>query len=357
MSARPQAPDDLGSGAPPDVVYVLRDGPNPELRYSLRTLANLPHGRVWASGGAPIWLAPTVDRIAVDQTAGKHRNSGMNLRAAVASDDVSEHFYLFNDDYFILDPVEQVRVYHRGPLAEVLRFYEDHHPTSKYTAGMRTTLELLLSRGIREPLSYEVHAPLLIVKSDARWVNARLDDLRAKGVYDGLIHWRTVYGNLCSIGGRRIRDVKVYDDASAPIRPLASTSDHAFAQGVAGQLIRAEFPTLSPFELERPPIMVSTIKLHRPLTTVIVGVRFTHGVAKASLSAAQRRFLTARGAKIIDEVPETEATPPAAPPPPAPPEPPAAPAPPSPVDLPTTDAAPIAEKPKRRWNGRKKDAE
>ena len=40
-----------------DLVYVVRDGANPELRYSLRSVAvNLPHDRVWIVGHVPAWI-------------------------------------------------------------------------------------------------------------------------------------------------------------------------------------------------------------------------------------------------------------------------------------------------------------
>ena len=40
-----------------DVVYCVKDDPdNEELRYSLRSLKNLPHQKVWIYGGGPKWL-------------------------------------------------------------------------------------------------------------------------------------------------------------------------------------------------------------------------------------------------------------------------------------------------------------
>ena len=42
-----------------DVVYFVKDTKeNEELRYSLRTLKNFPHAKVWFYGGCPEGLKP-----------------------------------------------------------------------------------------------------------------------------------------------------------------------------------------------------------------------------------------------------------------------------------------------------------
>ena len=42
-----------------DVVYILKNGCDGyELRYSLRSLANMDHGKVWFVGGQPDGLYP-----------------------------------------------------------------------------------------------------------------------------------------------------------------------------------------------------------------------------------------------------------------------------------------------------------
>lgn len=39
-----------------DILYLCRPGENLELRYSLRSLRNVPHGRVWIFGDCPDWV-------------------------------------------------------------------------------------------------------------------------------------------------------------------------------------------------------------------------------------------------------------------------------------------------------------
>ena len=42
-----------------DIVYFVKDTKiNEELRYSLRSLKNFPHGKVWFYGGCPEGLKP-----------------------------------------------------------------------------------------------------------------------------------------------------------------------------------------------------------------------------------------------------------------------------------------------------------
>ena len=66
----------------PDIVYVVRPGErNEELRYSLRSLSNLPHGRVWIAGYMPKWVTG-VEHIPSPAKPGSHVHAKANLRAA-----------------------------------------------------------------------------------------------------------------------------------------------------------------------------------------------------------------------------------------------------------------------------------
>ncbi|WP_406425861.1 hypothetical protein [Streptomyces sp. NBC_01589] len=144
----------------PDIVVPVREGAvNEQLRYALRSwAAHLPHGRVWLVGHRPQWAAG-VGHIPTRQAGTKYQNTTVAVRAACEHPDVSERFLLCNDDFFAMHPVEEMPVFHRGPVRRVEAYYAAR-ASGKYLRGMRETRELLESLGHPEPLSYELHVPL-----------------------------------------------------------------------------------------------------------------------------------------------------------------------------------------------------
>jgi hypothetical protein len=132
----------------PDVVYIARAGENEELRYSLRSLVNIPHGRVWLVGGRPPhWY--TGDRIPTPQTGLKKDISGRAMVTACLHPEISDEFLLFNDDFYVMTPGPPPGPMHRGPLQGVIDWYETQGITaSRYVTGMRATKKRLQALGI-----------------------------------------------------------------------------------------------------------------------------------------------------------------------------------------------------------------
>ncbi|MFD7516083.1 hypothetical protein ACFV85_14950 [Streptomyces niveus] len=220
-----------------DVVYVVEPGDgNEELRYSLRSLAaHLPHDRVWIAGHRPAWVSGDVGHIPTTQQGSRFRNSTGNLRAACEHPDVSEEFAYFNDDFFVMEPADEVPRWHRGPLDAVIASTR----SSLYRRGAQATA-LLMSRMRLDTdgplLSYEMHAPMVVTKAGM---------LQALDAGAGLpvLHKRTLYGNMQQLGGDQADDVKVRTlDDGPPDAAFWSTSDAAFTGGRIGVLIRAAFP-------------------------------------------------------------------------------------------------------------------
>ncbi|WP_225846894.1 hypothetical protein [Streptomyces sp. HPF1205] len=230
---------------PPDIVYPVRPGDdNHELRYSLRSLANLPHGRVWIAGHMPPWVRG-VGHIPVPPQPTKYLSSTANLRAAVEHPDIAEEFLYFNDDFFVMQPVEAMPVLHRGPLEQVERRCA-HRATGSYAQGLRETRALLADLGHKRPLSYELHVPMPMSKTRAR------ETLEA-GQRLQLLHKRTLYGNLHQVGGRQIFDPKVLTRSPRfpHNAPFLSTAPDTFAAGSVGQFIRRQFAAPGPYEAGR----------------------------------------------------------------------------------------------------------
>lgn len=260
-----------------DVVYLVRHGEqNEELRYSLRSLSNLPHGQVWIFGGAPSWVnrarvnvvqVPEDDYSYRDAWLVKYRNARRNLTSACSVRGVAEHFTLMNDDFYVTEAIPSVPVLNYGPKGVFDSYYLDRTKVpSRYVIGEWDTLGWLEEVGVESPLCYSLHVPMPIVKSSMGEILAMLPEtLEPNG---NPVHLRTAYGNLMDLGGEIIRDVKVERGSVRGVRrlngvritshtpqvcptPFASSSDRAFVNNdfPIGRWIRAMFPDPGPYEI------------------------------------------------------------------------------------------------------------
>jgi hypothetical protein len=220
-----------------------------ELRYSLRSLSNLPHGRVWVVGQkCPKWCSDEVGFIYVRESGDKWRNLPRAILAAVRNDEVAEDFALFNDDFFVLRELEALPVYHKGPLAEAAGY---KRATGSYGRGYRETEKLLRALGVtRELVNYELHVPLPVRKA---WMRDVLEVGLPK--FKGrVLQTRTLYGNVYDIGGERLPDVKVFlRKWGNPGADFVSTNDQSFAdrQSPVRRAILAAFPTACEYERKK----------------------------------------------------------------------------------------------------------
>ena len=227
----------------PDVVYVVRPGEkNEELRYSLRSLVNLPHGEVWIAGHCPKWVSAEVRRIPVSTRIQGRQSAKANLRAACEHPEVSESFVYMCDDFFVMQPMESVPAMHRGPVADIVR---NHRLASSYTRALEKTAAILTERGIAEPLMYDLHAPMLVTKRGMLEVLDLCDS--------ALMHELTLYGNLHHIGGERRPNHKIHRrDSGWQDWPFLSTNDSGFSTLPVGKFIRDRFPDQCPYEATPP---------------------------------------------------------------------------------------------------------
>lgn len=223
-----------------DVVYLVRPGDdNEELRYSLRSLVNLPHGRVWIAGHKPPWVTG-VGHIATDQRGRKWANARRNLTAAIEHPDMPATFVLFNDDFYVIESTEEVPVLHRGTVADSIAVMRRDVGLSGYVRGLAATNRLLGRRGFAAPLCYSLHVPLPVDKAGMR------EALRITSNAERY-HLRTIYGNLAGIGGTLADDCKARSGRPVPVGPFLSSSDSTFHM-VSDELAR-RFPDPSPYEL------------------------------------------------------------------------------------------------------------
>ena len=227
-----------------DVVYILKNDIKPnELRYSLRSVEQfLPHKNVWFVGGIPAGLK--ADKVLPMQQTGmlKWERARSSLIRICKNEDVSNKFWLFNDDFFVLEPVTSTKPFFGGMLRDHILHVEHRHRDKRtgYTRALRFCEELLQDAGC-STFDYALHLPMLVDKKKM---------LDALETFPECPMFRSIYGNHAEIGGVQHDDVKIISvtDHIPKDADYVSTSDSSFAYGVVGREIRKRFPDKCKYE-------------------------------------------------------------------------------------------------------------
>ena len=216
-----------------DVVYFVKDtNKNEELRYSLRSLKNFPHRKVWFFGGCPEGLKPDYHVYVKQDQPNKWLNINKSIKEAVHNAKISENFWLFNDDFFIMEKVDEPTNYYNEDLYKRIVTIENKYKRiTPYTQLIRDVCDELESMGC-ETKDYTLHVPMLINKTKM---------LELLNISD-CVGFRSLYANYYKIGGKQMRDVKIMS-RTKPYRGgvYLSTDDNSF-NGLVGQQIRERFP-------------------------------------------------------------------------------------------------------------------
>lgn len=231
-----------------DIVYLVKDKPiNEELRYSLRSVAlNMPHSKVFIFGGCPTFVdKKQVRHKYIPQGShSKWENTSDLLHYVCMDEDVSDDFILFNDDFFVLKPIQNVVNYHDRTLAQRLDDFSKKYPTSRYVQRLKVAKQTLGLHGISNPLNFELHTPMVFNKAKLLDIYDAYSQTGAK---------RTIYGNLyCKDDSPQMADIKHYNVYSTPMPSdvYCSTTDLSFAVGLVGKLLRDKFNKPSKYEKE-----------------------------------------------------------------------------------------------------------
>lgn len=230
------------------VIPLKRSIRNEELRYTIRSIVkNFPHDKIWLAGYSPKWLYG-IGYIPVQVPYGsKYRKAAANILTACKDPRVSDDFYLFNDDFFVMQPVTELRTLHRGPLINHLKRLEKDYTAKPYYDGMKRTYDILRRMGFEEPLNYGLHIPMKINKK--KWLEAwkMQEEYNPKRLP---IHLRTFYGNVFHLKGEGIDDVKLAKLTEIPSGEelFLSSNDNSFAVGNIGDYVRSRFPKACKYE-------------------------------------------------------------------------------------------------------------
>lgn len=226
-----------------DIVYILRnDIEGDELRYSLRSLKNLPHDKVWFFGGTRDDLKPDRQVYFEQKGVSVWQRVCSTIEEVCKNKEVSEDFYLFNDDFFIMKPVEEVPYYYDGTLLKRIENIKKktNGLGSLYSRKLEET-RLLLMQEHKKTYNYAVHVPMVINKKKA---------LALLKKYKSVQMFRSVYGNYYNVGGEQMKDCKIADDREPDHDAVfLSTSEGSFEKNV-GAFIKSVFTEECEYEVQ-----------------------------------------------------------------------------------------------------------
>lgn len=229
----------------PDIVYFVKESlRNRELQHSLRSVERnfKAGGRVWFVGGMPSGFRPNGFLRVIQNMPTKWENVRKSLVEVCQNDEISEKFWWFNDDFFILKPVEKMpEAYYDGSLLELCQRIEKRSGGfSLYTRQMRHLIQTLEEAGLTT-LSYALHRPMLIEKKKALEVLEKFPDESM---------FRSLYGNYWRIVPELDSDYKISrnEEALDESKTFVSTVDDTWNQGRVGVRLREIFDKPSRWE-------------------------------------------------------------------------------------------------------------
>ncbi len=225
-----------------DLVYICRKGDNEELRYSIRSIEkNFPGQKIWVVGYKPNWYSGPF--MSIPDTSTKFNNIRIALTEVCKNPDISEDFVFMNDDFFLIKPIDKFINYNGGLLSDKINRYRQIGPTNSYLILLKNTFKYLKKNGVREPLDYDIHVPMIFNKTKL----LEFSYLQFQP--------RSLYGNLLQIASETITDVKRYSPSSymnilsynKTEYPFISSDDKSFNQ-LKEELLGQMFPEPSSYE-------------------------------------------------------------------------------------------------------------
>ncbi len=207
-----------------------------ELRYSLRSLEkHTKDPEVTIVGCAPEWLnLSKVQYIPLPEpSGGRLFRVGAKLMAALPY--LPDSFIYQNDDYFLMEPIENFETIYIGTMRQTLAMEMNAGHYSVHVKGQQDTIEALIDY-CKEPLDYDAHAPMPMSRDLVLYCATTFPfwkDMQLK----------CIYGNYLEVGG--------VQGPNAKCRPWAgwkyfSTDEYPTEE--TKKLLQTTFPEPSKFE-------------------------------------------------------------------------------------------------------------
>lgn len=229
-----------------DVVYILKNNIDPtELRYSIRSVVkNFPYRKIWFYGGRPSSIIPDEGVYFEQIGSSKYEKAAYAWKKVFQNNQITEDFWLFNDDFFVMSKINDVLPIVNGTLYHHIKKIEKRNGSvSGYSRKLGRTMEYLKDHGY-DYLNYEVHIPMLINRKKA------LDVINTPNYNYA---FRSMYGNIYTVAARLEPDVKIVKLDEEPDPDIhnhyLSTSNDSFRDGVVGRYIRDRFTESTRYEL------------------------------------------------------------------------------------------------------------
>ncbi len=237
-----------------DLGYILgHQDEYEELRFSLRSLTNFAHRKVWIAGAPPPDWCVGVNYIPVTQLINEEKgrltyeerktNQRTNLLAICDHPDVSQGFVFMNDDFFFVEPISGPGL----PPPPHLGTYTETHRNMAEVAGAYQKLYYWMQEhtDVGEPLHVPEHVPMVMDKTLlAEWM---------REVWH--IHGfpvASLWSNRANIDSYRGPDFILKRDFHRETWPegqwAVSTVNRSFFEWPVGQKLRDMFPDPSPYE-------------------------------------------------------------------------------------------------------------
>lgn len=228
----------------PDVIYPVRPGQsNEELKLSLRSLSNLPHGDVYIVGFKPSWIRDVGFIAGGNSAVAPRANLYNNLLLACTHPGLSETITIFNDDMYVVDPIDSVPVLFRGPLvAQWNATVKRAGAKGWWQESLSATMNALAVEGHQNPISYELHTPFPCDRSLMAETLQRFAGVTPQNPPQ----WRSLYGNMQRIGGQMWPDCKAL--RPGPLRRPFHSTDDLSLRFFRAKLLQL-FPDPSPYEI------------------------------------------------------------------------------------------------------------
>ena len=228
-----------------DIVYFVKDARvNEELKYSLRSVEkNFEYRNIWFYGGCPDGLKPDKYQHVNQNQPTKWERVQHMIRMTARNKELSENFYLFNDDFFIMKPWEYETYYYKDLYWLIVRSEGKTSGPNGYSRRLRQSVKELEDHGC-DTRNYALHTPLLLNKKKV---------LKTLDTFPDCPMFRSLYGNLNNLGGTERQDCKIITPTRKPDpnSPLLSTSDKSFRTGEIGKFIRSKFKEPSRYEINK----------------------------------------------------------------------------------------------------------
>lgn len=230
-----------------DVVIPLANFTNNgqiELKYCLRSIEMYVSGvrKVFIVGQKPGFVQNIEWISAMDRPGVMHkeRNIFQKIMAAVYDKRISEDFFFFNDDHFLLRPFD-ASFDHKGFLSASVASVS---PSNPYIHTLNNTLAFLGGG-----FDYDTHCPIVFNKKKFIDTVGSMEWFKPYGF--GI---KSIYCNLNGLGGEYYPDMKIMNPNqfknqidSILTRKYFSTSDKAMTEGVIRKL-ESFYPKKSKYE-------------------------------------------------------------------------------------------------------------